>query len=63
MTNSLREISGDRYSDLTGLSYAYSRELSRNRDADIPKINKKELVDYQRFLKEKAILSRITSTS
>jgi ABC-type glycerol-3-phosphate transport system permease component len=44
----------DRYCPLTSLSYAYSRELTRNRDADIPKIDKKELALYQKFLKEKA---------
>jgi ABC-type glycerol-3-phosphate transport system permease component len=44
----------DRYCPLTCLSYAYSRELVRNRDADIPKIDKKELGLYQKFLKEKS---------
>jgi ABC-type glycerol-3-phosphate transport system permease component len=44
----------DRYSPLTSLSYAYARELARNRDADLPKIDTKELATYEKFLKEKA---------
>lgn len=44
----------DRYVSLTVLQYAYAKELARNSDAHLPKIDREELADYNRFLKEKA---------
>ncbi|MDO8587216.1 MAG: carbohydrate ABC transporter permease [Armatimonadota bacterium] len=44
----------DRYVSLTYLSYAYSQELTMNKDAQLPETNRNELATYDQFLKEKA---------